>query len=283
MVDKKIEEFVGLAATRIAHDIGANGIISIEQRKKDVDLNEDNPFLDVSITIFRKVKDNTYTKQGYFTKIRKTTDGSIIPIKELLIEAIGKRYIQKDDLMVCVVDESVGMGYKSLMFIFEVNNVLFNISTHNLAKNINPNVIETVIEIALEIAKEGREQKKVGTGFIIGNKSEILKYIKQLIINPFTAYPDTSKNILDPLLRETIKEFAQLDGVFIIHEDGTIISCGSYIDIDTTNVSLHHGYGTRHRSCAALTKEVNNSIAIIVSQSGGKITLFKEGKAVLRL
>ncbi len=282
MVDRKIEEYVGLAATRVAHDIGASGIISIEQRKTDIGLDENSPYLDVSVTIFKKVKENMYSKQGYFTKIRKTTDGSIIPIKELLMEAIGKRYIQKDDLMVCVVDESVGMGYKSLMFVFEVNDVLFNISTHHLAKNINPNVIEAVIEIALEIAKEGREERKIGTAFVIGDKSEVLKYTKQLIINPFTAYPDTAKNIIDPLLRETIKEFAQLDGVFVIHQDGTIISCGSYLDVDTSNISLHHGFGTRHRSCAALTKEVD-CIAVVVSQSGGKITVFKEGKAVLRL
>ena len=223
-----------------------------------------------------------FSKQTYFTKIKKSTDGSIIPIKELLIEAIGKRYLQKKDLIVCVVDESVGMGYKSLMFVCEVNNILFNISTHNLTKNINPNVIETVIEIALEIAKEGREERKIGTAFILGNKSDVLKYTKQLIINPFTAYPDAKKNILDPTLRETIKEFSQLDGVFIIHEDGTIISCGTYLDLDTKEINLHHGFGTRHRTCAALTSELD-CIAVVVSQSGGKITVFKEGKAVMRL
>ena len=281
MVDKKIEEFVGLAATRIARDIGANGIISIEQRKNE-QLFNDSMFIDVSVTIFKKVKNNVYSKQGYFTKIRKTTDGSIIPIKELLMEAIAKRYIDKGDLLVCVIDESVGMGYKSMMFVFEVNKVLFNIGAHNLSAELNPNVIESIIEIALEIANEGREERKIGTGFIIGDKSEILRYTKQLIINPFTAYPDTSKNIIDPMLRETVKEFSQLDGIFVIHKDGTIISCGTYIDIDTTNIDLYHGLGTRHRSCAALTKEVN-CIAVIVSQSGGKITVFNDGKAVMRL
>jgi DNA integrity scanning protein DisA with diadenylate cyclase activity len=282
MVDNKIEEYVGLAATKIAKDIGASGLITIEQKKAEEGLDENNLYLDVLVTIFKKVKENTYTKQSYSTKIKKTTDGSIIPIKELLMEAIGKRYISKGDLMVCVVDESVGMGYKSLMFVFEVDKVLFNISTHNLAENINPNVIETVMEIALEIGREGREDKRIGTGFIVGDKSEILKYTKQLIINPFSAYPDESKNILDPVLRETIKEFAQLDGVFIINKDGTIVSCGTYLDIDTRDINLHHGFGTRHRNTAALTKETN-AIGVVVSQSGGKVTIFKDGKAVMRL
>ena len=282
MVDKKVEEYVGLAATKIAKDIGASGIITVEQKKVNEGLDEDNLYLDVLVTIFKKVKENTYTKQSYSTKIKKTTDGSIIPVKELLMEAIGKRYISKGDLMVCVVDESVGMGYKSLMFVFEVDKILFNISTHNLAENINPNVIETVIEIALEIGREGREERRIGTGFIIGDKSEILKYTKQLIINPFSAYPDEAKNILDPNLRETIKEFSQLDGVFIINKDGTIISCGTYLDVDTRDINLHHGLGTRHRNTAALTKETN-AIGIVVSQSGGKVTIFKGGKAVMRL
>ena len=282
MPDKKIEEFVGLAATRVARDIGANGIVSIEQRKTEQNFSQDSMYIDVSVTIFKKAKENAYSKQGYFTKIRKTTDTSVIPIKELLMEAIGKRYIDKGDLLVCVVDGSIGMGYKSMMFVFEVDKILFNIGTHNLSQEINPNVIETILEIALELTNEGREGKGVGTAFIIGDKSDILRYTKQLIINPFTAYPETAKNILDPMLRETVKEFSQLDGVFIINKDGTIISCGTYIDIDTSKVDLFHGLGTKHRSCAALTKEVN-CIGVVVSQSGGKITVFKDGKAVMRL
>lgn len=282
MVNKKIEEYVGLAATKIAKDIGASGLITIEQKKVSESFSEDNFYLDVLVTIFKKVKDNTYTKQSYSTKIKKTTDGSVIPVKELLIEAIGKRYIEKGDLMVCIVDESVGMGYKSLMLVFEVDKILFNISTHNLSENINPNVIESIIEIALEIGKDGREDKRIGTAFIVGDKSEVLKYTKQLIINPFLAYPEEAKNILDPNLRETIKEFAQLDGVFVIHKDGTIVSCGTYLDVDTKGVNLHHGFGTRHRNTSALTKETN-AIGIVVSQSGGKVTIFKDGKAVMRL
>lgn len=282
MVDKKIEQFIGLAATKVAKEIGASGLITIEQKKVSEGLSEDNLYLEVLVTIFKKVKENTYTKQSYSTRIKKTTDGSILPVKELLMEAIGKRYIEKGDLIVCVVDESVGMGYKSLMFVFDVDKILFNISTHNLAENINPNVLETVIEIALEIGREGREDKKIGTAFIIGDKSEILRYTKQLIINPFSAYPDEAKNIIDPNLRETIKEFSQLDGVFVIHKDGTIISCGTYLDVDTKEINLHHGFGTRHRNTAALTKEVN-CIGIVVSQSGGKITIFKDGKSVMRL
>src|SRR3989344_9164501 len=110
MVDKKIEEHVGLAATRVAKDIGASGIITIEQKKVSEGISEDNFYLDVLVTIFKKVKENTYTKQNYSTKIKKTTDGSIIPVKELLMEAIGKKYLEKGDLVVCVIDGSVGMG-----------------------------------------------------------------------------------------------------------------------------------------------------------------------------
>ena len=42
MVDKKVEEFVGLAATKIAKDIGASGLITIEQKKSDLTFNQDD-------------------------------------------------------------------------------------------------------------------------------------------------------------------------------------------------------------------------------------------------
>jgi DNA integrity scanning protein DisA with diadenylate cyclase activity len=39
--------------------------------------------------------------------------------------------------------------------------------------------------------------------------------------------------------------------------------------------------GTKHRNCAAITYAVPEAIAIVVSESGGKIRVFKEGKLVM--
>lgn len=278
---KGIEESIGHAATKIAKDINASSIISIERVEKDT--YEETPYhLDVKVTVFKKIKKDVYRKSEYETKIRKLESGSVAPVKELLMEGINKNYINKGDRVVCVQDESMGTGYKGLLFIFDVDRIFFDISTHNLAQNAPSDVVETIINIALEIAREGREGRKIGTAFIIGDRAEISKYIRQLIINPFAGYSDQSRKITDPLIRETIKEFAQLDGAFVIDNSGTIITTGAYIDIEAKDVDLPPGFGTRHRNCSALTKETN-AIAVVVSESGGIVRVFKEGRITMKL
>ncbi len=274
---KVVEEVLGCAAAKIAMDIGAGSVISIE-RKKDGFL--DSMHMSVNVSIFKDVG-KMYDKLTYETRMRRAESGSIVPIKELLMEAIGRKYVKEGDRVVCVEDESLGSGYKGLLFVFDVDQLFFRISTHNLAENINSDVLESIINIAMELAKEGREGKKIGTSFIMGNSSEILPLTKQLVINPFSGYPEDLRKVTDPGLKETVKEFSQLDGCFIIDEKGTIVTAGAYLNVDTTNVSLP-GFGTRHRCSAAMTKQTN-AIAVVLSQSGGKITIFKNGKVAMRL
>ncbi|MBI2670585.1 DNA integrity scanning protein DisA nucleotide-binding domain protein [Candidatus Woesearchaeota archaeon] len=278
---KNIEESIGHAATKIANDINANAIISIE-RIEEQGFDEIPYHINVKVTIFKQVRKGVYKKVEYETKIRKLESGSVNPIKEILMEGINKDYIEKGDRVVCVQDESLGTGYKGLLFIFDVDKIFFDISTHNLAENISSDVVESVINIALEIAKEGREGKRIGTAFVIGDRNEVGKFIRQLIINPFAGYSDHSKKITDPLMRETIKNFAQLDGAFVIDRNGAILTAGAYIDVEAKEVDLPPGFGTRHRNCAALTKETD-SIAVVVSESGGVVRVIKQGKIIMKL
>jgi len=277
----KIEESIGKAATKIALDVGADCIISTEQKQREA-YEETHGHIDVTVTIFRKVRRAVYSKREYDTKIRKVTSGSMVPIKELLMEAIIRKYIRKGDRVVCVEDESMGTGYKGLLFVFDVDKIFFDISTHNLAENIGADVIEAVINIALEIGREGREGKRIGTGFIIGDKTEILKYVKQMIFNPFAGQPEELRKITDPEIKETVKEFSQLDGIFVIDNDGVIVTNGAYINVDLNDVSLPNGFGTMHRCCAALTNTID-AIAVVVSESGGVVRVLKNGKIIIKL
>lgn len=278
----KVEEVIGVAAAKIANDVNANCIVSIEKSSKEP--NESGPGLIlVKVVVFRKVAEG-YTKTEYQTKMKAQSFGSVIPIKELLMEAIKKRYIQKDDRIVCIGDESVGMGYKGLIFIFDVDKIFFNISTHYLTQNINTEVLEAAINLALEIGSEGREGRKIGTAFIIGKRPEILKYTKQIIINPFSNYPEEARLINDPNMRETIKSFAQLDGVFMVDENGVMLTAGTLININLNGIDLPgmEGLGTRHRFSAAITK-LTDAIAVVVSESGGTVRVFKDGRTVMKL
>src|SRR3989338_250918 len=274
---------VGEAAVIVSESVGAHCIVSIEKKVHEA-IDEDSPFyMDIKVGVFRKVKDKVYAKEEYTTKIKKPEQGHMAPLRKILMSAINKKYISKGERVVCIQDESIGTGYKGAIFIFDVDNLFFNLSTHKLVENFNSDIIETVVDMALEIGREGREGKKVGTAFVIGNKDEIMNHTKQLIINPFLGYTEDSRKITDPRMRETVKEFAQLDGCFMVDESGTILSAGTYINVDSVDlIDIPHGYGTRHRCCAAITKKTN-AVAVVVSESGGKVKIFKNGRLVMGL
>jgi len=276
-----MEESIGQAAAQIANDIKADCIISLSREEVDV-LEQDPLWMDITVTFFRQVKKGVYSKLQYSTKIRKAESSSIIPIKEVLMEGINKKYITQGEKIVCVTGESMGTGYKGMLFIFDVDKLFFDISQHLSVQHINADAIEATIKIAQEIAREGREGKKVGTAFIIGDRNKLTPYLRQLFINPFRGYPEQMRRITDPAIKETVKEFAQLEGAFAIDSEGIILTCGAYININSDGMNLPLGFGTRHRSCAALTQEVD-AIAVVVSASGGTVRVFKNGKPIIKL
>ncbi|MFZ3382286.1 MAG: diadenylate cyclase [Candidatus Methanoperedens sp.] len=142
---------------------------------------------------------------------------------------------------------------------------------------VNELVFEAVIKIALEISTEGREGRSIGTAFILGDSENVLAKSRQLIMNPFQGYKKEERLITDPDISDNIKEFAQLDGAFVITGDGVVEAAGRYITLDTGMVKLQKGLGTRHSSVAAITQRTD-SIGVVISQSGGVIRVFRQGK-----
>jgi diadenylate cyclase len=142
-------------------------------------------------------------------------------------------------------------------------------------ERVDPTALRAVLRLALELGREGREGKKVGTAFIIGDTNEVLKRSHQLILNPYEGHTEDTRDIKNRSHWETIKEFAQIDGVFIVDEKGVIISAGRYLDVNTKSIELE-GFGGRHMSALAVTRETQ-AIAVTVSESGGIVRLFKDG------
>ncbi len=150
------------------------------------------------------------------------------------------------------------------------------------AERVDPRVIRAVLTVALSIAQKGREGRPIGTAFVIGDVEEVLKRSRQLITNPYHGHPESERDIKDPANWESIREFAQLDGVFILNEKGFIISAGRYIEVSARDIKLKRGLGGRHLACAAITRETN-AISVVVSESGGDITLYKDGEEILEI
>ncbi len=147
------------------------------------------------------------------------------------------------------------------------------------AERVNPNALKAVLNIAINIAHKGREGKRIGTGFVIGDVEEVLKRSKPLVINPYECYSIDERDIKNPANWESIMEFAQLDGVFILDEEGIIISAGRYLEVSVKDLKILKGLGARHLACAAITRETE-AIAVVISTSGD-IRVYKDGKEIL--
>lgn len=145
--------------------------------------------------------------------------------------------------------------------------------------DIDAYALESTIAIAIELSREGREGKAIGTSFVIGDALSVLAKSRQLILNPLEGHPREERLITNPDLRENIKELALIDGAFVISGDGVVEAAGRYITVDTSDVTLPPGLGTRHASIAAITL-VTEAVGIVVSESGGTLTFFKNGEIV---
>jgi len=148
--------------------------------------------------------------------------------------------------------------------------------------DVKDEVFDAVFHVCTEISIEGREGKPVGTTFLIGDTKNVLEKSRQIILNPFEGHRPELRVVTNPELKENIKALAQLDGAFVITGDGFVEAVGRYITVDTSNVSLPPGMGTRHNSVAAIT-QVTNTVGIVVSQSGGGITVFRHGQIVKKV
>lgn len=147
---------------------------------------------------------------------------------------------------------------------------------------VRPAVLLRILSLAVEIAAEGREAHPVGTMFVIGDSRQVMKHAQQLVLNPFHGYSKQLRNVLDPSLAETMKEFALIDGAFIIQGDGTVLTAGTYLMPKSAPSNLPHGLGARHQTAAAITAHTL-AMAITVSQSTGTVTVFRNGGIVFTL
>ncbi|MDD5418608.1 MAG: diadenylate cyclase, partial [Methanomicrobiaceae archaeon] len=143
-------------------------------------------------------------------------------------------------------------------------------------------VLHAVLTLAMEIAIEGREGRSIGTAFIVGDPDEIFKFSHQAILNPYQGQPSSVRDIKNRDNWESVKELAQLDGVFVIDTGGEVRAAGRYLDVNARMVALPGGLGGRHRATAALTREIP-AIGITISESGGMVRLFRDGICRLAL
>lgn len=154
--------------------------------------------------------------------------------------------------------------------------ILFNEKSDLLPPDVKPEVLERILAVATELAMEGREGHPVGALFVVGDHKKVEKLTKPLVMNPFFGYKEEDRNVMNPFMDETLKEYSQIDGGFIITGDGVVVSAGSLLHAPDYYHNLPSGLGSRHAAACAISM-ASNCIAIVVSSSTGQVTLFREG------
>src|SRR5919205_2103841 len=145
-------------------------------------------------------------------------------------------------------------------------------------REVDTRVLEQTVALAVEIAREGREGRKIGTLFVVGDSEEVLKRSRPMILDPLRGHPEESKRIDDPDVRETLKELAQLDGAFVVSDEGVVLSAARYIDAASDDLDLPLGLGSRHMAGASISQQTR-AVAVVVSESS-MVRMFDDGELV---
>jgi diadenylate cyclase len=205
-------------------------------------------------------------------------------IKVAVLEGISSGVIQRGDKLVCLSGISK-FGILDTLIVLEIGKELEILSTTDLpavSEVVKPEVFDRILGIALELSTEGREGKPVGSIFVMGDHEEVLKFSHQMVINPFKGYSEEERSILDPKLKDTVKEFSTIDGAFIIREDGVILAAGRHLDASGEKIEMPMGLGSRHLAAAGITK-VSQALALVISESTGSVRIFSHGKLFMEI
>jgi hypothetical protein len=125
----------------------------------------------------------------------------------------------------------------------------------------------------LDTAKE-ISKKKLGALFVVSPKNQF-----KGLYEPLYPQAISSSKIFDKGANELIIKLAELDGAFLIGDDGEIIAFGARIK----KSKALPGYGTKHAAARGMTKHISNSTAILISEENNWIKVFKKGQIILEL
>jgi DNA integrity scanning protein DisA with diadenylate cyclase activity len=206
-------------------------------------------------------------------------------IKLAVIIGVSEGCVAAGDKIVCLTGVPA-FGSLDCIVVLDIGKereLLIATQVSAITKYISSAVFETLLNFAVEIASQGREGKPVGTTFVIGDHQKVMQFSRQTIFNPFHGYPEEERNILNPQLWETLKEFAALDGAFVLREDGVVLCAGRHLSAALDSiVDLPQGLGSRHVAAAGITS-VTDAIAIVISESTGDVRIFKNGTIFMEI
>jgi diadenylate cyclase len=212
-------------------------------------------------------------------QVRSFSNQRLAQLRSAILVALTRGVIAFTD-RVCCVGGILGSNQFDTVVVVDVEREFQTLLTRSTAdllpEDVKPEVLERVIACATELAVEGREGRPVGSLFVVGDTAKVIALTKPLVLNPFFGYKEEDRNILNPFMDETVKEFSSIDGAFIIRGDGVVESAGALVQAATYQFALPSGLGSRHAAAAAISVAAE-CIALVVSSSTGQVTLFRRG------
>jgi len=204
-------------------------------------------------------------------------------VKVALVSAVSQGAFKEGALVLCMTGK-VGRPPDTLMKMRIGGSLDDRLATEGvkLGEQFNSQVVDALIQLALEIGQEGFEGHPIGTIITIGDHNNVMEKSRQMTINPFQGLSEAERNVLDPKIRDAIKNFSVLDGAFVIREDGVVLAAGRYLSAADEQVKIPLGLGARHAAAAGITS-TTQSVSLVVSQTSGAVRLFKDGNIVLEL
>ncbi|MBW1784315.1 MAG: DNA integrity scanning protein DisA nucleotide-binding domain protein [Deltaproteobacteria bacterium] len=205
-------------------------------------------------------------------------------IKVAVMMGLSSGIIQSRDLLVCL-SGSPTYGILDNLMVMDVGHEFEVFSSRGLdiKDQISfPHVFDRLLTLAMELSEEGKEGKPIGTIFVLGDHEKVMDLSSQMIINPFGGVAEDDKNILNPGLKETVREFATIDGAFVIRDDGVILAAGRHLKSSAEDSDLPQGLGARHRAALGITA-LTDALSIAISESTGDVRVFSRGKVFMEI
>ncbi len=273
-------------ACRIAVEVGAKAVLMYAAVADDLPV-ADDPGICMNIILVTKGEEEIPSKFkgcGVQIQVPNVNLTRVGQIKIAITKGIALGLFAQGDKLVCVSGVP-RFGYVDSIFVVDVGKefeILVSGNFSDMAQGIYPEVFGAVMNLAIELAAQGREGRKVGTMFVLGDDEKVMQLSRQMIINPFMGYAEEQRNILNPELKETIKEFSAIDGAFIIKDNGAIVTAGRHLSAAMDSRDFPQGLGSRHIAAAGMTS-ITNAIAVVLSESTGSVSVFKDGKILVSI
>lgn len=210
----------------------------------------------------------------------------------LEVLGVGNGFIERlrDAVMMAYLQDKVEMGDRVIgvgdldqegtaIVVYRVEEDPLLRSVQESKERVSAEVMRAVITLAVEIGREGREGRPIGTMFVVGDSDIVMENSHQLLFNPFEGHPSTVRDVADTENWESLKEVSQIEGAFVVDDQGQVMAAGRYLDVEASDIEITKGLGARHTAAAAISK-MTDAIAIVVAESGGVVRIFKDGEII---